>query len=150
MTTDQIKEIIRQNQNDIAFIVGNGVNRYPNTPNALSWDDLLIQLWKKVLPESHLSSIPVGISLTEFYDVLELENTQDINLQKEVADLMRAWQPLNHHTQIIRRMKELDAPVLTTNFEETLARTFEYQQYRTEKEGFTDFYPGLHTMEPNH
>ena len=141
MTTDQIKEIIRQNQNDIAFIVGNGVNRYPNNPNALSWDDLLIQLWKKVLPESHLSSIPVGISLTEFYDVLELENTQDINLQKEVADLMRAWKPLNHHTQIIRRMKELDAPVLTTNFEETLARTFEYQQYRTEKEGFTDFYP---------
>ena len=141
MTTDQIKEIIERNQKDIAFIVGNGVNRYPNNPNALSWDDLLIKLWKKVLPESDLSSIPVGISLTEFYDVLELENTQEINLQKEVADLMREWQPLDHHIQIIHRMKELDAPVLTTNFEETLARTFEYQQYRTEQEGFTDFYP---------
>jgi len=44
MTTDQIKEIIERNQEDIAFIVGNGVNRYPNNPNALSWDELLIQL----------------------------------------------------------------------------------------------------------
>ena len=127
MTTDQIKEIIERNQEDIAFIVGNGVNRYPNNPNALSWDELLIQLWDKVSFQT-LSRRPVGISLTEFYDILELENTQEINLQKEVADLMREWQPLDHHIQIINRMKELDAPVLTTNFEETLARTFKYQQ----------------------
>ena len=52
----------------------------------------------------------MGISLTEFYDILKLENTQEINLQKEVADLMREWQPLDHHIQIINRMKELDAP----------------------------------------
>jgi hypothetical protein len=140
MTTNQIKEIIRKNQNDIAFVVGNGVNRYPDNPNALSWDDLLIKLWDKVSFQT-LSSRPNGISLTEFYDILELENTQEINLQKEVADLMKDWQPLNHHSAIISRIKDLNAPVLTTNFEETFARTIEYQQYRTEQEGFTDFYP---------
>jgi hypothetical protein len=54
---------------------------------------------------------------------------------------MKDWQPLNHHSAIISRIKDLNAPVLTTNFEETFARTIEYQQYRTEQEGFTDFYP---------
>ena len=70
MTTDQIKEIIERNQKDIAFIVGNGVNRYPNNPNALSWDELLIQLWDKVSFQT-LSRRPVGISLTEFYDIFK-------------------------------------------------------------------------------
>jgi hypothetical protein len=60
MTTNQRKEIIRKNQNDIAFVVGNGVNRYPDNPNALSWDDLLIKLWDKVSFPT-LSSRPNGI-----------------------------------------------------------------------------------------
>ncbi|MFQ3676103.1 MAG: hypothetical protein SNJ64_06145 [Endomicrobiia bacterium] len=140
MTTNQIKEIIHRNKNDIAFLVGNGVNRFPDNPNALSWDDLLIKLWDKVSLQT-LSSRPNGISLTEFYDILELQNTQEINLQKEVADLMRTWQPLQHHSKIINRIKEIDAPVLTTNFDETLARTIEYKLFRTEQERFTDFYP---------
>ena len=70
MTTDQIKEIIERNQEDIAFIINNGVNRYPNNLNAFLWDELLIQLWDKVSFQT-LSRRPVGISLTEFYDILE-------------------------------------------------------------------------------
>jgi len=29
MTTTDIKQIIERNKNDIAFVVGNGINRYP-------------------------------------------------------------------------------------------------------------------------
>lgn len=86
MTTDQIKEIIERNQEDIAFIVGNGVNRYPNNPNALSWDELLIQLWDKVSFQT-LSRRPVGISLTEFYDILELKIRKRLIFRKR-------WQTL--------------------------------------------------------
>lgn len=140
MTTDEIKNIIESNKRDIAFVVGNGINRYPNNPNALSWDDLLISLWDKVSFQT-LSRRPNGISLTEFYDILELENTQDVNLQKEVSNLMENWVPLEHHGRIINRIRELNAPVLTTNFEETFAKTFDYQLMRTKREGFTDYYP---------
>ena len=106
MTTTEIKQIIERNRNDIAFVVGNGINRYPNNPNALSWDDLLIQLWDKVSLQT-LTRRPNGISLTEFYDILELENTQDINLQREVTELMANWEPLNHHRIITDKIKGL-------------------------------------------
>jgi len=142
MNTTEITDIFRQNQTDIAFIIGNGINRYSNSSNPLSWNELLIQLWEKV-SYSRLESIPNGISLTEFYDILEMENRDKINLQKEIVDLMKDWQPLNHHSNIIKRINDLNAPILTTNFDETLARsiTGNYQLNRTEQEGFTDFYP---------
>ncbi|RQO30143.1 hypothetical protein DBR32_11190 [Taibaiella sp. KBW10] len=140
MTPTEIKQIIRKNERDIAFIIGNGINRYPNNPNALSWDDLLIQLWDKVSLQT-LTRRPNGISLTEFYDILELEKVQDIYLQKEVADLMRHWEPLDHHQLITNKIKSINAPLLTTNFEETFVKTVEGTLLRTEQEGFTDFYP---------
>lgn len=136
----EIKKIIEKNKNQIAFVIGNGINRYPNNPNVLSWDELLIELWDKVSLHT-LTRRPEGISLTEFYDILEVENTQDINLQKEVMVLMEKWEPLKHHQLITQRIKDLNAPILTTNFEETFAKTFNYKLLKTEQEGFTDFYP---------
>lgn len=140
MTVTEIQQIIEKNSNDIAFVVGNGINRYPNNPNALSWDDLLINLWEKVSLHT-LNCRPNGISLTEFYDILELEKEKDVNLQKEVVELMTNWEPTNHHKNITARIKELNAPILTTNFEETFAKTFNYKLLKTEQKGFTDFYP---------
>lgn len=140
MTTIEIKEIIETNKNDIAFVIGNGINRYNENSNSFSWEKLLIDLWKILSPQK-FNKLPNGISLTEFYDILELENTQDINLQREVTKLITNWEPLKHHKIITNRIKSLNAPILTTNFEETFAKTFEYKLLRTEQEGFTDFYP---------
>lgn len=140
MLAKEIKYIIDRNRNDIAFVIGNGINRYPNTTNALSWDELLIKLWDTVSFQ-RLTRRPNGISLTEFYDILELENAKNKNFQKEVANLLGEWDPLFHHRRIVDRIRDLNAPVLTTNFEETLARTFNFRLFRTEQEGFTDFYP---------
>lgn len=140
MTTSEIKQIIAHNSHDIAFVAGNGINRYPNNPNALSWDDLLIQLWDKVSLHT-LTRKPNGISMTEFYDILELENTRNISLQKAVANLMLDWQPLSHHRIIIEKIRQLNVPVLTTNFDDTLAKAFKSQLMKSTQEGFTDFYP---------
>lgn len=140
-TTTYIKKIIKDHKNDIAFVVGNGINRYSDNSKALSWDDLLNQLGEKVSSQK-LKKRPNGISLTEFYDILEFEKTPDINLQEEVVKLMKDWKPLNHHRKITAKIKdELNAPILTTNFDETIAKTFNYKLVRTKKEGFTDFYP---------
>ncbi|MEY8848198.1 hypothetical protein AB9K26_05255 [Psychroserpens sp. XS_ASV72] len=140
MTTKDIQSIIKSNKEDIAFVIGNGINRYAENPNILSWDALLMNLWKRV-SDFELDKRPNGISSTEFYDILELENTKDANLQKEVTNLMQDWEPLTHHQNIISRIQALNAPILTTNFEETLAKTFDYKLLRTTSEGFTDFYP---------
>jgi len=140
MTTTEIKEIITRNQGDIAFVIGNGINRYSKHAEILSWDDLLMSLWEKVSLHT-LTKRPNGVSLTEFYDILELENIHEKNMQKIVADLMSAWIPQSHHYLISARIKQLNAPILTTNFEETFAKTFGYQLLRTDQNSFTDFYP---------
>jgi len=141
MTIQEIKRLFDRNKHSIAFIIGNGINRYTTTDsNSLSWDDLLMQLWDKVSFQT-LSQRPDGISITEFYDILDLENSQNLNLQKEFCNLMSDWHPSNHHELIINKIKDWNCPVLTTNFEDTMAKTFDYSLYRTDIEGFTDFYP---------
>jgi len=135
-----IKKIIDANKNNIAFIIGNGINRYPDNPKALSWDDLLMELWNKVSFQT-LSKKPKGVSMTEFYDILELENREDFNLQKEVVSMLKDWEPLPHHNLITSFIKNINSPILTTNFEETLAKTFESKLFRIEDGGFTDYYP---------
>lgn len=140
MKTDTIKNIIHNNRNDITFVIGNGINRYPNNPNALSWEDLLIELWQEVSLQT-LSIRPDGISTTEFYDILELENTNKINLQKRVTDILKDWEPLQHHRLITQKIAELNAPILTTNYEDTLAKTLNCDLLKIEDTKFTDFYP---------
>jgi len=136
----EIKRILESNKDSLAFIIGNGINRYPNNPKILSWDDLLMQLWTKVSYQT-LSKKPQGISMNEFYDILELENRNNYNLQKEVVKLMQDWEPLEHHKLITDYAKAINAPILTTNFEETLAKTRNYDLLRIEDKKFTDYYP---------
>lgn len=140
MSVEKVKDVLKSNRENIAFIIGNGINRYPNDLKVLSWDSLLLDLWYKVSNEK-LIKRPNGISTTEFFDVLDLENKLDVNLKKEVSKMMNDWQPLDHHHLIVKRILELDAPLLTTNFEETFAKTTNYKLYKTEQKGFTDFYP---------
>lgn len=143
MNINNIKNIINNNRNDIAFVIGNGINRFPNNPDALSWEDLLITLWHQVSLQT-LSIRPDGISTTEFYDILDLENTSDINLQKNVTNILKDWKPRNHHRLITEKIAEINAPILTTNYEDTLAKTINCNLYRIEESKFTDFYPWSH------
>ena len=140
MLTSDITHIIQRNIDSIAFVIGNGINRYSDPDNRSSWNELLIKLWDKVSFRT-LSHIPPGISLTEFYDILDFENRENLNLQKEFCGLMSEWEPLEHHKLITNRIISYNAPILTTNFETTLAKSSELSLYRTEYEGFTDYYP---------
>ncbi len=140
-SVSEIKSIIVENIKDIAFLVGNGINRYPNNPSTLSWDELLIELWDTVSSNT-LSVRPEGISNTEFYDILELENAKEKNLQKEFCNFLSSWQPLNHHLVITDKIKEWKAPLLTTNFDKTLKKSInDCLLLETTDEGFTDYYP---------
>jgi len=140
MTVESIKQIMNRNSEDIAFVIGNGINRYQNNSDEVSWDNLLISLWEKVT-NNPIAKIPKGISSTEFYDILELENQRNIYIQNEVASLMFDWEPLPHYKQIVTKIQELNAPILTTNFERTFAKVFEFGPKKMEKKGFTHFYP---------
>ena len=138
------KTVLAQNKNDIAFIVGNGINRYPNNPKAISWDALLMQLWQDFSPDSY-SEVPKGVSITEFYDLLELASPATLSrneIQKRAAELLADWEFKPHHEAFIQWAQEANAPVLTTNFDLLLPKAASLHQFYTNTHNaFTDFYP---------
>lgn len=138
-----MKSILNKYHSEIALVIGNGVNRYGPARKTNSWHDLLIELAGKYLP-SRLKSVPTGVALTEFYDVLELKtnkNKTDLSLQQEFCDLMGSWEYYEHHKRIVEWAKISGRPILTTNFEQVLSDAGRCGLRRTKKGGFTDFYP---------
>ena len=137
-----LRDIINRNHGDIAFIVGNGINRYLSDPATLSWDRLLFTLWQKFSGEMH-EVVPEGITITEFYDLLEIAAGDKLgpgDIQKEVAQLLRNWKYRDHHKAFIMKAHEFGTPVLTTNFDLTLSTVLPLRQLYTGS-GFTDYYP---------
>jgi len=140
---NNVRQVLDTHRHEIAFIVGNGINRYRSRNNGNSWDELLLTLWKNRVDASQ-DTIPNGISLTEFYDILEIHNSDDSrrgDLQKEFCDLMSGWSHERHHELFIDFAKRINTPVLTTNFEDILQKAGELSQFRTNTDGFTDYYP---------
>ncbi|MDX6384450.1 MAG: hypothetical protein QOK48_2023 [Blastocatellia bacterium] len=142
MSTNSIDNILRTHRRDLAFIVGNGINLYGNGTISHSWHELLITLWQQHTDRAK-ETIPEGIALTEFYDVLDIKGGSDRSsqLQKEFCDLMKDWLPQPHPKAFVAWAKKHNTPILTTNFETTLARCCEAKLFQMDAASFTDFYP---------
>lgn len=138
-----MRSLLEEHGDQLALVVGNGVNRYGAASTTNSWSDLLLKLAKRNMP-SKLRHVPKGIALTEFYDVLELtasESSTEAALQKQFCELLSTWTPYEHHRQIVEWAKSREAPILTTNFDRIFAEAGECTLRRTRKGGFTAYYP---------
>jgi len=143
MNVNNIQSIFSRNKNDLAFILGNGINYHYNKGN-VSWTDLLLDLW-----DAHSfntkSSIPTGITFTEFYDVLEIQNySQDkfgSILQRDVVKRMEKWIPSKSKNLVLDKIKQMNAPLLTTNFDNLIPRSLKLGFKKIQGSKFTDFYP---------
>ncbi|MDH5573406.1 MAG: SIR2 family protein [Gammaproteobacteria bacterium] len=127
----------------MAFIIGNGINLHYNK-GKVSWNDLLLDLWDKYSFNTQ-STIPEGISFTEFYDVLEIQNYLEGKfssiLQKDVVQRMSGWDPNDLQNLILNKIKELDAPLLTTNFDDLIPQSMGLDFKKLHDTSFTDYYP---------
>ncbi|MRG45163.1 hypothetical protein GFS24_08555 [Chitinophaga sp. SYP-B3965] len=86
--------------------------------------------------------MPLGLSMTEFYDLLDIQgSTANYAIQKEAARLLADWSFQPHHQHFMAKARELNAPVLTTNFDLILPKSLQLEQYYTDTKGFSDFYP---------
>jgi len=145
MDINKIKSLLEHNKSDIAFIVGNGINRHFNDNNQVSWENLLLDLWDKYLFSTQ-SSIPDGISFTEFYDILEINNYETIHnfnlvLQKDIKEKMLQWHGNNEQNMVIEKIKSLNAPLLTVNFDNLIPTSMNLEFYKIKDSKFSDFYP---------
>lgn len=155
-TADEIIKTIEANQDKIAFVIGNGVNRYFGSGVLLSWEGLLKQVW--MMNSScgkAFSSVPSGISNTEFIDALEIElirnrvdfnkrNEVDFNkIKKDIASIVGDWQPISGISTMVQKIESKQTPLLTTNFDLLFEFAFGMSERKLPLKGkrSTDFYP---------
>ena len=127
-----------------ALVVGNGLNRYGSTADTNSWESMLRTLARERLPANLSERIPSGLSLTEYYDLLDLESADrrtSALLQKRFSDQLENWQPKAQHERLTRWALHSDSPILTTNFDRTLSDAGGCRLTRSSARKFTDYYP---------
>ena len=141
-----LPSILKIYGSELALVIGNGVNRYSEGGRS-SWQNILNQLASPALGAG--SSIPHGISFTEFFDTLELrDNKTQAELQKQVCELLLRWKPSGQHSRIASWAQRNDAPIVTTNFDNLLALASSSTIHTLKSEGFTAHYPWSHYFSP--
>jgi len=142
MHVDEVKRVIERNKKRMAFLVGNGINKYFKT--SFSWSDLLLELWEKFSFNTQ-SIIPKGISFTEFYDLMEIQNYQRESftniIQKEVKDLYKKILPNEKQNILLQKIQSLNVPILTTNFDDLIPKSLDLDFFNPSQKEFTDYYP---------
>lgn len=147
MSLNQLKKILKNHSHSLSFLIGNGVNNYVhhlNNNSSLKWDQLLLRLWNNH-SSTHKKEIPSGISFTEFYDILEFQNSSKSRFSKDlqltVIRELNSWEPDKIHNTLFRYIQKLDRPILTTNYDQQIARTLSLSFRKLTPAGFSDFYP---------
>lgn len=142
--TRDMREILSEHSGHLALVVGNGINRYPPASDKNSWDQLILQLAKKHISFAGTEMLP-GMSLTEFYDILDINKSESsasrIHLQSDFCAGMKAWQPYAHHKAVVGWARANGVPILTTNFDDVLAQVGPFQLRPSPSKQFTDYYP---------
>ncbi len=131
-----------KDNNNLAFIVGNGINRYSYVEdNDCSWSSLLKRIYREMIGGS-LSEIPNGISFTEFYNLIELKSNSNGKVRSVFYNELEKWKPNDYHAKLQSKCKEWEIPLLTTNFDKNLISGLDFFRLKTNAgRGFTDFYP---------
>jgi hypothetical protein len=137
-----MRELLAANRGDLALVIGNGINRFDAPATANSWEDLLSTLARTCIGPAH-RGVPAGVSPTEFYDIVDLAAARAAtdNLQSQFCKLMAGWTPLPQHGFVTAWARRWSVPILTTNFESTLAEACGARLRRCGSDRFTAFYP---------
>ena len=120
-----IKSIIESNSLNLAFIIGNGINfnAFNGRGMALGWENILINLWNIcMMPKIEDNKIPIGITYTEFYELIAQRVDEKI-LKQKIIDIINnpRFAPNDRHKAFLKFARELNVPVLTTNYDNKLA-----------------------------
>ncbi|MBN8447366.1 MAG: hypothetical protein J0M22_18020 [Gammaproteobacteria bacterium] len=135
------KALLRKSEYKPALIIGNGVNLFNAGKGVSDWEQLLLQLWQNRIGDIDKKALE-GISLTEFYDALDLKlSYQSKTLKAEFCEGMADWQSKDQHRNIVKWASVNQCPILTTNFENTLSDSLGLKLHRLTAPKPTDYYP---------
>lgn len=133
-------EILKEHsqKKELAFILGNGINRYRSANSNISWNKMLLDVWNAISIKT-LSDIDKGITMTEFYNIMEFEADAK-EVRNKTVEIVKSWIPSAYEEKLKKRLIEINCPVLTTNFDSNIEKGL--TRYTMDfKAGFSDFYP---------
>lgn len=138
----RLDKILSEREKDLAIIVGNGINLFPDGNSSNSWEGILKELWNQHIDGSPDPDIK-GMSLPEFSDIIALrtESTVSLGLQKAFCNHISAWEPKEHHSQFVTWAQRQSFQILTTNFDDLLSSAVKAKLYKSDPPRFTDYYP---------
>ena len=107
-------------EKNVALVLGNGINMYsdPAAPRK-TWNTMMTQIWTNLLNKTR-SVVPDGITYTEFYDICALVIDTKLLRNHIVSFVQNTYLPTNYTQMLVPRLKQIDVPVLTTNFDHCL------------------------------
>lgn len=141
----QARSVLSKKHNEIALLVGNGINRAARDTDGISWKELLQRLIEeaaqyadhprraehrllRLLEENELRRTPA--SNPEVFDLIEAtcnleagsiqERGEKINLQSKIAGLLRMMKPGKPHRVLVGWAQSRTIPILTTNYDHCL------------------------------
>jgi len=151
LTPYQIGKAIDINTGRFAALLGNGINLCGSQNSGQSWTELLKDLWHQQVNDTNEdfpSTEKEDLSATEIYDLISLRRKPEkgkpsYELAQQIANKMAGWKPTKFHKNIVEGLARCNIPVLTTNFDELLAKALSLQFLKRPhgKTGFTDIYP---------
>jgi hypothetical protein len=117
-----------------AIFLGNGIHQCVG----------VIPTWKELLEDIGGANInSEGLTNTETYDFIELRAFDSDELKARIAQKFN--DVINVHSEVYTNflavVRETNCPILTTNFDFTLQRNGNLNQFRTSRRGFTRYYP---------
>lgn len=143
--TPTLPSILADHGHNLALVIGNGVNRHDAPEDNNSWSTILAGLAGDYGLDVRTPTLREGMSLTELYDLLDLSpppaSAAGRSLQEQFCDRLQGWVHRPHHERIITWARARGAPVLTTNFDDLLARAGGCRLLPPRVSGFTDYYP---------
>lgn len=118
-------DLIAHRATDLAFVLGNGINRYAMGNNDWGWEQILRDAWTHITG-NNVTDIK-GMSLTEMYNLLELQAdlTKAGQIKEAIIAPFKNGVPTVLHGQLQQYFERWDVPVLTTNFDHMLEAGYE-------------------------
>ncbi len=123
MSLNQVRKFIENYEENISFVIGNGINRYNDKDNNRSWENLLHNL-NSIDQVNSEPLIVKGFTYNEYFDMINAKTGIGSNsLNKSFIDLIKDWKPGTHHSVIVKYIMKLNATILTTNFDYCMAES---------------------------
>lgn len=146
-----------KDKRDFAFLFGNGINIHAYSNDNIkkrnaNWITIVKKLWKNHIKRDFAVNLKEdqGISLTEIYDLINIQNKtyNPSSLKEAVIEYFAQHnlsEPTEYHKTLIGALQRWNVPVLTMNFdkniEDGLDKTILRDSTDSNRKDFTPYYP---------